>query len=140
MGTQVDTEAGADVLIFARRGNVERLELENAARQKMQEANAAGKTLEQELRRRLVGRTIVLSGYTETVERMIQDGYEHCSKTEWLERERVVVKGLFLTRTHRGNTTLIVYADREEAALKMQRGGGLSFDLLGIRTRFEFAD
>jgi len=76
------------------RGNVA------AARDALGEAQArlaeANDTYEREMRRRLVGKTVIVSGYTDRVEVMIQDGFEFDKRSLRLEEVRATVLSLFV--------------------------------------------
>jgi hypothetical protein len=88
------------------------------------------------LRSRLLGKLVEVTGYTETTERMTQDGLEHCRHNLRLENTHLVVTGVFLTEdrsTRLDSRTPLVYASRIDENNKRLRGGELSFRLLKAR-------
>lgn len=129
-----DDVSTIDILSLAKAGD----RSIRAARQELYEAKkhlaTEEKKLQNELRQMLVGKTVTVTGHTETVEILYQDGYGHGSHRALLSRDRMVVKQVFLMEDRGSASTKspLVYAAHEEAHLKQQQGGEVAFRLLEL--------
>jgi hypothetical protein len=95
---------------------------------------------EKELREKLSGKVALVTGTTESVERLLQDGYEYWPALDQLVDAKVIIIGVEVAEEQWfGKKTPKVWAEYYEAHTRNQRGGGLAFRLLGL-TRFELVD
>lgn len=93
---------------------------------------------EAELRHRLIGTRVQVTGSTETVQRIGQDGLEHIIRSDRLDGEELVIISIFVTAGTLGfgggSGTPLAYAARPErnAEQKVMRGSEVSFRLLDV--------
>ena len=92
---------------------------------------------ERELRQRLMGKTIVVTGYTYAVDMNDQDGWGLVQHQERLDNKRVVVTGVFMSERRGSGDAPLVFATHEEAEGRL--GGRISFWLLEL-SKFEISE
>jgi hypothetical protein len=136
MNTNVSTK---EILRFTTEGMDEVKSLTQAVVEAENRVVEYQATFEKELRQKLVGKVAVVTGMTESVERLLQDGYYHTPSFDSLVEAKVVIISVSLTEDRGGRKTPKVWAEHYEAHINNQRGGGLTFRLLNL-THFETFD
>jgi hypothetical protein len=127
------------ILSFANEGMEEIGTLKQAVAEAKSRVVNRYDSFEKELREKLVGKVAAVTGTTESVERLTQDGYEYSQAFDSLVEAKVVIISVSLTEEWSGDKTPKVWAEHYEAHTRNQRGGGLTFRLLRL-THFELFD
>lgn len=106
------------------------LSLRIAAREAAQAVTTHEDAFRKELSALLVGKTVEVTGYTETEEFYGQSEVENAPSFKRLDKTRVIIKNVFITEDRFGqDRSPLVFAVYEEAHIKRQFAGGLSFRL-----------
>jgi len=122
-----------DILSFAKNGYKEVGDLRQAVVKAVRDAADQEKNLENELRAKLAGKLVIVTGKLETQEVLLQGGHEYVETYRSVSDERLVITGIFITREKYDSTrTPLIYADYEEAHKRKLLGGGVAFRLLTL--------
>lgn len=129
------TTTDQDVMEFARKGYDSVQDDRRAARESSQLADKNQDEYENELRKRLQGKIVIVTVSTETEEYFGQGGYEHKLSSNRLREEKMKVTGIFITGDkYRGKKkSPLVYASKVNDAGQVIRGSEVSFRLLDAK-------
>lgn len=133
MDTSISTK---EILSFAKEGMEEIGSLTQAVAEAKNRVVDYQDGFEKELREKLTGKVAVVTGTTESVESLHQDGYQYSQAFDPLVEAKVVITGVAMTEEWSGDKTPKVWAEHYDARIHNQRGGGLTFRLLRL-THFE---
>ncbi len=128
------TTTSQDIHDFAVNGFKSLQEDKKAALDAATLARENERNYEKELRTRLMGMLVEVSGHTETVQVMIQDGYEHRRASRPLKGTRLVINGVFITpEPLGGESSPIVHASHVDENNQPLWRSELSFRLLRVK-------
>lgn len=136
MDTNVSTK---EILNFAKEGMEEIGTLTQAVAEAKARVIDYQDGFEKELREKLIGKVAVVTGTTESVESLHQDGYQHSQAFDQLVEAKVVITSVAMTEEWSGDKTPKIWAEHYDAHVNNQRGGGLTFRLMRL-THFETFD